>query len=131
MGCKTFHNPNLHQVLCFTEHHLNQHETELIQFDGYTLGASFCRNSLNYGGVCIFVNNNLNFKSVDLRKFSQDQDIEVGAAKLSVYSHNICMLSIYRATSGNSAHFLDIVEMILNLLHSNKLLLLLLITNYY
>ena len=29
------------------------------------------------GGVCIFVNKNLNFIKVDLRKFSLDQDIEV------------------------------------------------------
>jgi hypothetical protein len=55
-----------------------------------------------------------------LRKFSHDQDIEVGAVKLSAYSLNIYILSIYRAPSGNFAHFLDKPEMILNLLHSNK-----------
>jgi hypothetical protein len=36
--------PNLPHILCFTEHHLNQHEINLIQIDSYTLGASFCRN---------------------------------------------------------------------------------------
>jgi exonuclease III len=53
-------------------------------------------------------------------KFSHDQDIDVGAVKLSVYSLNICILSIYKAPSGNFAHFLDKLEMILNLLRSNN-----------
>jgi exonuclease III len=72
------------------------------------------------GGICIFVNKKLNFMNVELRKFSHKQDIEAGAVKLSVNSLTICILSIYRAPSGNFAHFLDKLEMILNLLHSNN-----------
>ena len=33
---------------------------------------------------------------------------------------NICILTIYRATSGNFTLFLDKLELILNLLHSNN-----------
>jgi hypothetical protein len=99
--------PSFPHILCFTEHHLNHYEGELIQVNGYTLGASFCRNSLKMGSVCIFVNKNLNFMNIDLRKFSHEQDIEAGTVKLSVNSLNICILSIYRAPSGNFAHFLD------------------------
>jgi hypothetical protein len=58
--------------------------------------------------------------NIDLRKFSHEEDIEAGAVKLSVNSLNICILSIYRAPSGNFAHFLDKLEMILNLFHSNN-----------
>jgi exonuclease III len=72
------------------------------------------------GGICIFVNKNLNFMNVVLRKFSHEQVIEAGAVKLSVNSLNICILSVYRAPSGNFAHFLDKLEMILNWLHSNN-----------
>ena len=59
-------------------------------------------------------------KKVDLQKFSHEQDIAVGAVKLSVNSLNICILSIYRAPSGNFLHFLDKLEVILNLLYSNN-----------
>jgi hypothetical protein len=59
---------------------MNQYEIELIQIDSYTLGASFCRNTLKMGGVCIFVNKN--FMNADLRKFSHEQDIEEGTLKL-------------------------------------------------
>jgi hypothetical protein len=112
--------PNLPHILCFTEHHLNQHELNLIQIDSYTLGASFSRNFFKMGGVCIFVNNNLNFMNIDLQKFSHERDIEVGAVKIFVNSANICILSIYRAPSGNFALFLDKLEMVLNLLHKNN-----------
>jgi hypothetical protein len=40
--------------------------------------------------------------------------------KPSLNLPNICILSIYTAPSGNFAHFLDKLEMILNLLHSNN-----------
>jgi len=46
--------PNLSHILCFTEHHLNQHEIELIRIDIYIFDASVCRNSFKIGGVCIF-----------------------------------------------------------------------------
>ena len=99
---------------------MNQNEIEVIQTDIYTLGASFCRNSFKKGGVCIFVNKNSNFTNSDLRKCSHEQDIEAGAIKLSVNSLNICILSIYIVPSHNFPHFLDKLEVILNLLYSNN-----------
>jgi len=57
--------------------------------------------------------------NVDLRKFSLDHDIEVCTVKLSDTSHNISILSIYRAISGNFVHFLNKLEMILNLLYNS------------
>jgi hypothetical protein len=72
------------------------------------------------GGVCIFVNKNLNFMNIDLEKFSHERDIEVGAVKIIVNSANICILSIYRAPSGNFSLFLDKLEMVPKLLHRNN-----------
>ena len=51
--------------------------------------------------------------NVDLRKFSHEQVIEARAVKRSVNSLNIRILSIYRAPSGDFAHFLVKLEMIL------------------
>ena len=58
--------------------------------------------------------------NADLSKFSHKQNIEAGAVKLSVNSLSICILSIYRVPSGNFAHFLDKLDTILNLIHSNN-----------
>ena len=112
--------PSLPHILCFTEHHLNQQEIELIQIESYTLGTSFCRTSFKMGGICIFDNENLYFMNIDIRKFLHERDIEAGAVKLSVNSLNICILSIYRAPSSNFALFLDKLEIILNLLYNNN-----------
>jgi exonuclease III len=112
--------PSFPHILCFTEHHLNQQEIELTQIDSYTLGAPFCRTSLKIGGICIFVNKNLNFKNVDIQKFLHEHDIEAGAVKLSVNSLTICILSVYRAPSSNFALFLDKLEIILQLLYKNN-----------
>ena len=62
--------PSLPHILCFTKHHLDQHEIELIQIDSYTLGVSFGRNSFKMGGVCIFVNKNLKVMNVDIKNIT-------------------------------------------------------------
>ena len=87
--------------------------------DSYTLGASFCRHSFKMGGVCIFVHKNLTFMNIDLEKFSHEWDIEASTVKITINHVNICILSTYRAYSGNFAHFLDKLEGILNLLKRN------------
>jgi hypothetical protein len=51
--------------------------------DGYILGASYCRHFLHKGGSCIYVQDTLSFVSVDLHKFSSDQDIEACAILLT------------------------------------------------
>jgi hypothetical protein len=93
---------------------------ELIQIDNYVLGASFCRNSFQMGRVCVFIEKNLNFISVDLKKFSLEQDIAVCAVKLSEASHNIYILSIYRTPSVNFVNFTDKLEMIFNLVYNSN-----------
>jgi hypothetical protein len=73
------------------------------------------------GGVCIFVCNNLKFIKIDLNKFSNDQDIEACAVKLPHTIYYNCILSVYRASTGNFTHFLDKLETILNLFHNTNI----------
>jgi hypothetical protein len=81
--------PELPQVLCFTEHHLNQIDLNTIYIDKYTLGSSYCRHYLHKRGSCIFVQDILNFVSVDLNKFSSDRDIEAYAILLTNSGYEI------------------------------------------
>ena len=48
-----FFYPVLPHVVCFTQHHLNHHETVQFHTGSYTLGANYCRHSLKKGGVCV------------------------------------------------------------------------------
>jgi hypothetical protein len=62
----------------------------------------------------------LNFVSVDLNKFSSDQDIEACAILLTNSGYEIYILSVYKASSGNFSHFLKKRELILNYLYKSN-----------
>jgi hypothetical protein len=47
-----------------------------------------------------------------------DQTIEACAIKLYHPSSNICILTVYRAPSGNFIHFLNTLEAILNRIYT-------------
>jgi hypothetical protein len=70
------------------------------------------------GGVCIFVHNSLNFVGTDLEKFSNDQEIEARTIRLLQNSYNICILTIYRAPTGNFTCFIKKLETILGSLYT-------------
>ena len=46
----TKHSP---QIICISEHHLNDEELKVITLHSYTLGAKFCRRT--NVGVCVFL----------------------------------------------------------------------------
>jgi hypothetical protein len=78
----TFLCPNFPDILCFTEHHLNQSKSEHIYLDNYNLGAIYCRQYLKMGGVSIFVHGKLKFSNININEFCKDQDIEACAIQL-------------------------------------------------
>ncbi|PNF30772.1 hypothetical protein B7P43_G06180, partial [Cryptotermes secundus] len=113
-------NSNLPHILCLTEHHMKQLELEHLHLENYNLGARYCRKTLEKGGVSIFVHENLKFTKINLEDYCKDQDLEACALKLDSPFSNICILTLYRAPSGNFNHFLNRLETILNVLHSSK-----------
>jgi hypothetical protein len=92
-------------VLCLTEHHLDTIELGAVHMNGYILGVSYCRRFLHKGGSCVYVQDTLHFVSVDLHKFSSDQDIEACAILLTTSLYEIFILSVYRAPSSNFSYF--------------------------
>ena len=97
-------------IVCIMEHHLNQYEMVQFHIDNCTLGANYCRHSLKKGGGCIFVHNSLNFVGTDLEKYSHDQDIEACTIILFHNSYIICILTIYRAPTGNFICFIKTIR---------------------
>jgi hypothetical protein len=74
----------LPHVVCLTEHHLREQETENLSITHYTLGAKFCRQKLKHGGTGIFVHESLTFTNIDLQNFCTEQDIEICAIKIDL-----------------------------------------------
>jgi hypothetical protein len=59
--------------VCLAEHNLRDNELDCIAIKNYKLGAKFCRNSFKNGGVCIFLQDNLQFTDVSLFKFCREK----------------------------------------------------------
>jgi hypothetical protein len=68
--------------------------------------AKYCRNSMEKGGVRVFVQKNLKFTDINVDEYCLDKDTEACALKLKSIFSNICILALYRAPSGNFFQFL-------------------------
>jgi len=75
---------------------------EKVHIENYNLGAHYCRQLCEKCGVAIFVHNSLSFSNIDNAEHCEEQDIEICALRLSFGTLNICVLTLYRAPSGNA-----------------------------
>ena len=120
LGNKTnnFSPTNFPDILCFTEHQLNQSQLEHIYLDNYTLGAIYRRQYLKKGGVSIFVHMNLKCSNININEFCKDQDIEACAIKLEFSLSSICItIRVYRAPSGSFKLFINGLDNIIKKLY--------------
>ena len=88
-------------ILCLSELHLSTEVIHNIIVDNYKLGTYYCRKFTKCGGVCIFLHKSYQFINVNLNSHCQEQDIEVCAIRLVHSPLDLCILSVYRAPSGN------------------------------
>jgi hypothetical protein len=93
--------PDIPQIICISEHHLNEQEIEFLSNENYILGAKYCRHNLKLGGSCIFVHESLTSSNIELNKFSKEQDWEISAIKITSLSVMIIIICIYRSPNGN------------------------------
>ena len=66
-------------IICITEHHLKDHEIDITNIPNYKLGAKYCRTKLKNGGVTIYIHDSLNFTTINLQKYTKEQDLEICA----------------------------------------------------
>jgi hypothetical protein len=97
--------PNLPHILSLSEHHLKQFELDQVSIKGYKLATTYCRRLREKGGVCIYVQKNMNFIKVNLNRYCKDQDIEVCALRLEP-TVNICIMAVYKHPLVTLFHFL-------------------------
>jgi len=105
--------PDLPYVICLTQHHLNIQEKSHVNIESYTIGAQFCWTSYERGGIIIYVHNSLKFTNIDLSEYCKEKDIEIGVVKLNINPLTMCIITIYRASSGNFTYFLQNLDNVL------------------
>jgi len=109
--------PHSPHILCFSQHHLKKFELDQINVDGYRLGAAYCRQVVKRGGVCIFVQKNLEYTNIDFDKYCNDHDIQVCVLTLKSTFFNACIMKVYRAPTGNFNLFLNGLDDIIKALY--------------
>jgi exonuclease III len=112
------------QILCFTEHHLKYSQIENLTITNYTMGTSYCRESIIMGGVCIYVHNSLAFGVINISELCTDKAMEACAIKCSFFSSIFCVLAIYRSPSGNFSLYITPLETIIKKISKPNLLML-------
>ena len=60
---------------------------------------------------------NLKYSNIELDKYCKDQDLEVCVLKLKSTFFNVCIMSVYRATTGNFNLFLNRLDDIIKRLY--------------
>jgi hypothetical protein len=67
-----------------------------VILDGYILGSSFCRQSVQRGGVCNCIKKDKRFNKIGTLRHCKEQDLEICAFQLRTETCNLIMLSLYR-----------------------------------
>jgi hypothetical protein len=73
------------------------------------------------GGVCMYVQESLNYVRLDLEKYCQDKNFEVCAIKIHLDMKSVCIIAIYRAPSRNFYLFLSKLDVVLKNLYTATL----------
>jgi hypothetical protein len=97
---------------------MNHLELQQTFFDNYKLGASYCRNSYEKGGVCILVQENIRHVKLDLENHCSDKDLEICATKVYMNTRQACIIAIYRAPTGSIDFFMTKLDTILGQLYT-------------
>jgi exonuclease III len=113
--------PTFPHILCLSEHHMKHLELQKSHLDNYKLGSSYCRTMYEMGGICIYVQESLNYVRLDLEKYCQDKNFEVCAIKTHLDMKSVCIIAIYRAPSGNFDLFLSKLDVVLRNLYTATL----------
>ena len=66
-------------VLCFSKYHMEEQDVLHLSLSGYVLG--FCRQNLQNGGVCIFVQD-LYFSKINISRSCEEKDLKICATEL-------------------------------------------------
>jgi hypothetical protein len=96
---------------------MNLLELQQANIDSYKLGANYCRTLYEKGGVCTYIHKSLKFVNIDLKKYCKVKDFEVCAVKLNLNSKRFCIITIYRAPTGNIDVFITKLDTILRNLY--------------
>lgn len=113
---------NTHKVdiLCITEHWLNDEQTNLSSIENYKLVCYYSRKKYQRGGVCIFAKDNMNITSINLN-LSLEKHFEMCVSVInSNLSEKIYVIVIYRTPDSDFNVFIRRLELLFHQIYNVK-----------
>jgi exonuclease III len=104
------------QVICFSEHHMLESNLNSLNISNYNLSTGFCRQTYKKGGVCIYVWEDICYRSLDLTRYCEEKNHEVCAIQIRFMNNPQIIICMYRS-SGNFYQFLKLLDIMLSLYH--------------
>jgi hypothetical protein len=77
-------------IICLTEHHLTDYEMDSLYIPKYKLDAGYGSKNV---GVCIFLQEDLNFTTINFQKNCKERDIEIVAIQLKLNGNKVIIFS--------------------------------------
>lgn len=104
-------------VLCVTEHWLNNTEMSFLSLPGYINASQFCRTNKTRGGSVIFVKNYMQTKDcTQLTGLAEELIFEISAVSLPILKTVI--VCVYRPPTGDITIFLNKLHDVLSVVHA-------------
>lgn len=110
-------------ILCCTEHWLNEKEITLFHIKNYKLASSFSRTKYKNGGSAIFVKATSNISHIEKRQtyyLNREKDFEHVVTEIKYSNYCFTVACIYRSPSGSLNTFLENLEILLHSLKNNN-----------
>jgi exonuclease III len=106
------------EVLCLTEHWIQEDYLTTIQIDQYKPVSHFGRKTHKHGGSCIYVKKSICTKDVNFRDISVEKGFEMSVVEVVTYGYFI--VCIYRSPDGNFRLFLKNLELVIQKIQSKR-----------
>ena len=103
------------------EHHILESHLCLINIQNYNLGASFCHQIYQKGGVCIYVRRDIGYKSLNVTRYCEEKNLEMCSIQIESKNNQQIIICVYRAPSGHFPQFLRLLETLLMSLYRPKI----------
>ena len=94
-------------LICLSEHHIKDMYQYVPYIPTYKLGATFSRTTLKCGGVCIYINEEIEHSNINLNNYYKQQDLEIIAVKFKFNNKKFIILCGYLAPAGNLEYFFE------------------------
>ena len=102
-------------IVCFSEHWLNEHEYTSLVIPNYNLAGIYCRKVHKNGGVAILVKNSISFKNKPHTMFlNEELHFEHIVIELTISKNNLLIVCLYRSPRGSIEIFLNKLEILLD-----------------